>query len=107
MRVLKPTPVAKLIPIAKRIPSAGSNTGDRLISCARLQPELGLMVKQRLAEGSAEHFVNAVARPSSASKPALRPGLQKCRANRAPTPMSAQLECFARSLSRHGLPRAR
>ena len=78
-----------------------------------MQPELGLFLKQRLPDSSVDGFVNAVARPrvgvAARSGPlhdsALGPGLQKCRAVRPPTPMSAQLQCFARSLARNRSPR--
>lgn len=87
--------------------SAPSTPSSRLIASARLQPELGLILKQRLQAPSVELFVNAVARPKSGAGPLPRPGLQKCRAGRAPTPMSAQLEWFARSLVQRRLPGAR
>lgn len=73
------------------------------VASARRQPELGLWLQQRLPLKLQADFVAAVAKPaamSAAPCEVARPGLRKCAPRTQVTPMSAQLQWFARSLAR-------
>ncbi len=75
---------------------------QRLLQSVRSLPGLGMRYHEALGESERQLLLAALADRRSATADVAdqrSPGLKKCKALR-PTPMSMQLEMFARSVSR-------